>query len=270
MYVADFDASKMHFAPLTTGGAGQKQVLVFRDASSTAGGNRVEFQLCPDTAAPLECKYRLDDVKEGQNPHRRGQKVKVTDAATLAALAAIDERIVATAIERSAEWFGRTIPADQVRARYKPIAEVAHDGDDHHTMKITFKGPGAPVPTELFRLDEKTGKVSADGQLEHLELKGARVVPIVSAYALYFLGGGTQFGLSFAAEKVIYTAGRKRDVLAGFVSSTPLELEEPAADEPDLAEELHEAKRTHLTSKGVTTTGDAAESVELEDDYAAM
>lgn len=246
MYVAEFDASKMHFAPLTIGGSGQKQVLVFRDASSTAGGNRLEFQLCPDTTAPLECKYRLDEVKPDQNPLRRGQKVKITDSETLAALAAIDERIVATAIERSAEWFGKTLPADQVRARYKPIAEVARDGDDHHTMKLTIKAPGSQVPTKLFHLDDKTGKVSPEGRIGHLELKGAHVVPIVSAYGLYFLGGGTQFGLSFQAEQVIYTPGKKRDLLADFVSSKPLELaDEPAAD-------------------------DGAADVELEDDYAAM
>jgi hypothetical protein len=246
MYIADVDASKIHFAPATTGGSGQKQVLVYRDATSLTGANRVEFQLCPDVDAPLECKFRLDTVKDGENPLRRGQKVKIYDATTLAALARIDEKIVATAIERSAEWFGKTLPADQVRARYKPIAEVAKDGDDHNTMKMTVKPPGAPVPTQLHLMED--GKVRRNGaRIEHLELRGARVVPIVSAYALYFLGGGTQFGLSFQAEKMIITPGAARDVLDDFVTSKPLEVTDDAP--------LGEAP---------------AETVMLEDDYAAM
>jgi hypothetical protein len=250
MYIAEYDASKMHFEKMTLGGSGQKQVLVYRDATSTSASNRLEFQLCADVAAPLDCKYRLDTVKDDGNPLRRGQKVKLTDAMTLAALRAIDEKIVATAIERSAEWFGKTLPAEQVRMRYKPIAEVRRDGDDHHEMKFTVKMPGGAVPTKLH-LWEDGQVVPNAAQPEHLELSGAKVVPIVSAYSLYFLGGGTQFGLSFQAEKMIVTPGGPRDELSDFVSAAPLVAKRDAAD-------YRPAKVAKL------------DDVELEDDYAAM
>ena len=248
MFVADFNAANMHFEKASTGSSGQKQVLVYKDGSSTRASNRIEFQLSPDVTAPVDCKFPLDTVKEGENPLRRGQKFKLTEPQTLAALAAIDEKIIATAIERSAEWFGKTLPADQIRARYQPIAEVKKDGDDHHTMKMTVKMPGSRVPTQLH-LMEPSGKVRKHGgRAEHLELRCARVVAVVSAYSIYFLGAATQFGLAFQAEKLIITPGVEDDGLAGFVSSKPIECVSDAAA-PSATKE---------------------EEVELVDDYAAM
>ena len=75
-------------------------------------------------------------------------------------------------------------------------------------------------------------------------------MPIVSAYALYFLGGGTQFGLSFQAEKMIITPGAARDVLDDFVTSKPLKVTDDAP--------LGEPAEVVL------------DTVKLEDDYAAM
>ena len=218
MYIAELDASKIHLAPLTTGEKQQKQVLVYRDASMSAR-NRIEVQLCPDETAPLECKYRLDTVQDGQDPLRRGQKVKVYDETTLAALARIDEKIVATAIERSLEWFGKSLSAEQVRARYKFIAQVDKVGEDFHTMKFAVKAPGSKVPTQMHLLEASGDMHKHGGRTEHLELSGARVVPIVSAYSIWFLAGGKQFGLSFQAEKMLITPGQARDDLAGFTMS---------------------------------------------------
>ena len=111
---------------------------------------------------------------------------------------------------------------------------------------MTVKPPGAPVPTQLHLMED--GKVRRNGaRIEHLELR-ARVVPIVSAYAP-FLGGGTQFGLSFQAEKMIITPGSARDVLDDYVTSN--------------------RSRWPTTPRRPARRGGARHR-ELEDDYAAM
>ena len=238
-FIGDHDFSATHFAPAQVGE--KTSVLVYRNAEGAQSrrGGRLEFQLCSDADRPLVTRYGIDSVRDEGNPNRRGLALKITEPKALAALKQLDEVIVRTAIERSKEWFKKALTEEQVRARYKPVVSKVRDEDDFEVMKVKVKAGDVQVPTELH-LRDVNGRVRKHGAtIEDLERPGAEVVPIVSAYALWFMGGGSSFGLSFQVEKMIVRPGEERDTLDEFASSVPLR----AADEP-------EAKAVKLEAAG--------------------
>lgn len=240
-YVGALDTSKIHFMPVQHDPNNSRtKVDVYRNAESTTNRNRIEVQLCQDASAELiETKFGLDMVRPGEgDPNRRGLALKIKDKDTLDALHRLDEKIIATAVEHSKEWFKKVCKEDEIRLRYKPLVTKMRDEDDHETMKVKVKVGDSPVPTAMH-LREPDGTVRENGAtVEHIEKGGAKVAPIVSSTGLWFMGG-TSFGMSFQVEKMIVVPAPKRNMLDGFVTSKPFKVartESPpagaAGDEP--------------------------------------
>ena len=83
----------------------------------------------------------------------------------------------------------------------KPV--LAHERDDEtlpYLVKFKVKCTGAAVPTKIFRI-RGTSAVRANEDV--LSERGTRVVPVVSAYGLWFMAGGAAFGLCFQAERML-------------------------------------------------------------------
>ena len=228
-YVGDIDFAATHFAPAQLGE--KMSVLVYRSAeAATQKGGRLEFQLCSDSECPLTTRYGIDSVRDGESSDRRGLVLKIEEPKAVAALQQLDEVIIKTAIERSKEWFKKPLTREQVEARYKNIVSKARDDDPFHVMKVKIKTEAAKVPTELH-LKEEGGHVRKHGgRVADLERPGAEVVPVVSGYSLWFMGGGAQFGMSFQVERMIVRPSADADNLdSGFVSSKPIVVAPPPA-----------------------------------------
>lgn len=235
-YIGDMDMSKITFGPCETKD-GKTKVEVYRDASSTARGNRInKMALCRDAVNPMTTRFPIDTPREdAPNPYRRGLGITVSDPETLRALHALDDAIVKAAITNSKEWFkGKMFTEEQVRARYKPIVGPLRDGDESEGVKVKVKCPGCDYPTTLHHRDRDGRHYKNGGRVEHLTW-GAMVVPIVSAsYGLWFMGGGTQFGLSFQAESMIVIPGNTDDnTLDEFATSAPLIMADKKDTEVD-------------------------------------
>ena len=205
------------------------KVAIYRDASSTTKANRLNrVALCRDALLPLPLRYPLDTVRDDGNMYRRGLGISVTEAETAAALHAIDEVIVAKAVEFSREWFnGKSLGEEAIRARYKPLVNRVKEEDPYEVLKIKVKCPGAEVATVLHTKLPDGSHSMKKGNIEDLTY-GAYVAPIVSAsYGLWFMAGGSTFGLSMQAEEMIVVpAPKDGDSLSHFPSSAPLLVEE--------------------------------------------
>ena len=225
-YVGDMDMSKIVFGPCEIKD-GKTKVEVYRDGTSTANNNKInKLALCKDAMVPMETRFSLDNVREDSgNPYRRGLGITVTDPNTIRALRALDEVIVKAAIANSKDWFKKKEPLseDAVRVRYKPLLGPLKEGDETDGVKVKVKCPGVSYPTSLHHRDVDGRHHKNGGRIEHLT-RGAKVVPIVSAsYGLWFMGGGTQFGLSLQAEDMIIIPGdTPDDSLGQFPTSAPL------------------------------------------------
>ena len=89
----------------------------------------------------------------------------------------------------------------------KPV--LAHERDDEtlpYLVKFKVKCTGAAVPTKIFRITEPGTVVRANEDV--LSERGTRVVPVVSAYGLWFMAGGAAFGLCLQAERMLVDPGR--------------------------------------------------------------
>lgn len=242
-FVGDIDFTKIHFGPAETVN-NRTKVEFYRDSSSTAPKNKLtRVNLCADgNDAPLTMKFDLDKPnEESNNPNRRGLAVVITDPQVIANFKTFDATIVAAAVKNSQQWFKKELSKDVIEARYKPILSWDEDKQEHFMkMKVKFGTDGYPT---LIHLKEPTdgGRVRMKAGREEHFTRGAKVAPIVSAtYGLWFLGGGSQFGVSFQAEEMIVTPNEAMtDSLAHFASQRPFkvlkeedEAASPAADEP--------------------------------------
>jgi hypothetical protein len=221
-FLGDVDMSKVVLTPMQMVD-GKPRVEICRDGTSTGRNNKLIFNLCPDVEAPLEARYRLDAVRDDSDGSRRGLIVRVCDPDAVRALRALDDAIVAAALANCKEWFKKSaMSEEEVRFRYRPLLFKAQEEDDSLCTK--FKVKCAKYPTKLH-LDEGGGRVVMDGgRLHHLEERGAKVAPIVSIFGLWFMGGGSSFGVSMQAEEMVVVPGTAEPMLSNFLTKRPLEV----------------------------------------------
>ena len=241
---------------------GRTKVDVFKDSSSTAPKNKLNrFNLCRDASSPMETRYRMDSLREdGTNLEKRNLLIKVQDPIVASALHRLDERIIKEAMDKRKEWFPKEkkdISEEVIRSRYSPIIFRKDEADDFECVKVKVK-LGGKVPSVLH-LMEKDGRYRKNaGREEHVN-KGSLVVPIVGAYTgIWFMGGGSSFGLSLQVEEMLVTPGEESsDTLDHFASSAPLSI---------VHERMEEGGGVELEEEGM-----AATKVELLDpDESAM
>jgi len=231
LHISEFDVNAITFGPVEYTGPNKDKVKVdvYRDGSSTNTSNRFNrFNLCRDANEPMVTRYGLDSVRDDQrNPHRRGLTIRVSDPVTRSALEALDQRVIAKAVECSREWFGKAgkplgqrLSEDVVRDRYQPLVYFKDEGDTDKVIKIKVK-TGGDYPTAMH-LNEDGRYRKYGARDEHLTM-GARVVPIVSmSYGIWIIPGG-KFGLSLQAEEMMVTPGEcVADDLSHFASSKPI------------------------------------------------
>ena len=224
-FVGEIDMSKVHFGPMINDGTKQK-VEIHKDGSSTKPKNKLIFNLCTDPREPLECRYKLDTVREDQDGSRRGLVVKIQDPECLKALQALDDAVIAHALKNCKELFKKNLSEDEIRLRYKPLVFKAKDEDEEFSVKFKVKCKG--YPTELHLLHDDNTIEEKAGTLEHLSENGAYACPILSAYGLWFMGGNS-FGITIQAEKMVVKPGAPRATLSEFCSKTPLEATQKRA-----------------------------------------
>lgn len=210
-HVADIDMSKVVFKPLVMEG-GRPRVELARDATTKS---KFFFNLCAKATEPFELRYRLDSVQEGSDGSRRGLSVKIQDERTRAAIQALDDAVVAAGVANSKEWFKKTMTEVEVRARHKPL--LAYAEDDSGICSLKFKVKCGQYKTKLHLLQEGNKVIMNGATLDDLNERSSRVAPILSIYGVYFMGGGSQFGISVQAEEMFVLPGPKDGLLSNFL-----------------------------------------------------
>ena len=207
-------------------------------------GEKLFVQLTKDFQDPLPCKYVLDRPRD-ENPDRRGQAIVLSDPTVLKQLQTLDDTIVDYAFTHQKEFFKREgLSREVIADRYEKIVK-RRPGEDEEYMKFKIKVGKSLYPTKLHkmvgdRLFKDKGKVS------DLEIGGVCMSPVLSAYGLYFIGGGG-FGISFQAEECVYTPGEISSKLGNLHTKRPFTVvqedeenddEEPPSKKVELLEEF--------------------------------
>lgn len=216
---SEIDLGKCKFTPMYKADDRQRVDITLQT------GRKVLFQLC-DVHEPCKCKYPLDRVQEdAADKTRRGQALILTDPNVVDNFRALDERIIELAMEHQKDWFKAKTPLseDTIRDRYRSILRKYNEEDEHYYIKFKVKVDGSRVPTKLHKVNAD-GKVAENrGRVEDLERHECTMAPILSAFGLYFTGGGASFGISFQAEEIVYTSPSKQP-LSNFSSKRPIEV----------------------------------------------
>lgn len=254
-FVGDVDMTQVHFGPMQNDGTRQK-VEMHRDATSNKSSNKLVFNLCKDARKPFACRYRLDTVREDQDGSRRGLIVRIQDESVQHALQALDDQVVQHALKNCKEFFKKSNMTEaEVRLRYKALVTKVKEEDEDFCIKFKVKCKGWPTVLHLLR-DDRT--IEEDGAtLEDISQNGAYVAPILSAYGLWFMGGGTSFGVTIQAERMVVKKGAPRPALDEFTfTDTPLQTVKRQRVEEDASVDAEE-----FAAEGRTST------CGLEDDF---
>ena len=266
-FLGDFDVTTVEFGPVDDTGK-QKNAKVFDKNKKTIAWNLTD---CSITKL-LDARFALDPLRDqqdgtGTNSTRRGQAVVIEDERVERVLEALDELIVNYAAEHSQEFFKKKLTKEAVQLRYKKTLDKK-DGDERPYMKFKIKFAPGPYPTELHLLTAD-GKVIENGaKMEDLQKFGAKMSAVLTFYGLWFMGGGTQFGASIQAEKMIVKPGVGRSSLAAFATSTPLVVstktreEEMPPETPEKAEEGVEEDDSKKRKREDSVPAETAEQTE--------
>lgn len=242
-FIGDVDIKQVVFGPFTT--VDQKQrVDVFRDATS----KKLLFNLCPNAETLFDSRYRLDTPAEGSDGSRRGLTVALNDERARQSLQMLDDRIVETAVANSKEWFKKKLSEVEVRARYKPLVFRANDDDLFACTK--FKVKCAKFPTKLHLTLPDGVRVPEGGSLDDLGQRNVKVAPILSIFGLWFMGGGSTFGVSMQAEEILILRGDTENPMSNFNFTAPV---------------VFRQMTTHVETGGEETTDPPAKRVKTED-----
>lgn len=224
--MSEFDVDSLEFSkPYSDQG---KMKVDIKSKDSNRKG--MQFQLCSDFQEPYRARYPLDKVQDEPgnqgNPERRGQAICIDDDKVLSVLQKLDEKIVDFACEHSQELFKSKNPLhrDIVMSKYQPIVTSNNkrdESDAEYYMKFKVKVETAKVLTKLHLYDPSTREVRPNkASVEHLEQRDCKLAPRLSAFGLWFMGGGSKFGLALQAEELIVTPGKDMDPIAAFATNT--------------------------------------------------
>jgi len=137
-------------------------------------------------------------------------------------LSKIDEKVVNIALKESKPWFKRELPADVVKANYRP------------SLKFSDKGEFAPLLNLKIPIDKKHQRPAIEVYSNHdlapselLTNRGGKIIAIIEPRSIWFLGGAT-FGISWIVlqAKVLETGGSSRLVGYGFVEDALEDVDE--------------------------------------------
>ena len=261
-HICDFDMKAVTYGP-TKNIDGKVQVEIFRDCTSTAKQNRfTRVNLCKDAADPMVPLWDLDGLRDDQaNPDKRGWAIKVTDEGTRAALEGLNESLVQEAMKRSKEWFkGKQLDEATIRDRVHPLLNkhAREDGEVDY-VKIKIKCGKALYPTKIH-IKQPDGSYDKNaGTVEDLT-RDALVVPVLSwssPMSVWFMAGGSKFGLSLLAEELFVTRGAEEEDAPKIRSSVPIKWSKrTAADALEDSEEVEGAGPKKAKSGEVTLEGE--------------
>lgn len=243
-FVGDVDFSKLCFGNFQNKD-GKQSVEVWADASNTTNKNKPKFQLCQFVDEPNEVRFPLDPIRydatgKATNEDRRGIKVKLTPAQE-ASLLVLDMKIVAAAVKNSKEWFKKELTEEQVMLRYHPVVHKAVETDDFNSMGFKVKTGNSSWPTTLNLMLPNGKFVENGGKISHIDKGvGIRVAPILSAFSIWFMGGGAQFGISFSCDKMVVSPGTVQTSMSEFTSRAPVEIVQAEENDVTLEEEDEE------------------------------
>jgi len=208
MFAKDTDLSKLTYYAPTTNKNGGKVVHVSTVPGSSDWSHKLRFQMSENEQTNLQTAvWGLSSPPSTggpvADPSRKKLELTIESDALLEFLQELDERNVKTAVEKSPEWFKKTIDEDQVRNMYVPLVKAAQQPGGRPTIVVKVKCDQKAYPTNVFTMQAP----SADGTLNYAKglpdiiTRNAKCLVACETVGLWFMS--RQFGMSMTATNVM-------------------------------------------------------------------
>lgn len=220
MFCSAIDLGKLEYRDLTTNRNGGKMVQVSTVPGSADWNDKIRFQMSEDDQTHLQTAvWPLSTPLQGQDGSRRTFELTVESPALDDFLAALDDKNIDMASDKSEDWFKKKLERPTVEGMYVYMRKVSENG-----MKPTVKvkvGCGSTRPTNIFvvtNVDAQSGALTYVRGTHDDLVKGIKALVMVETTGLWFMN--RTFGMSLnATEILVFPQKRNASGITAFTLS---------------------------------------------------
>jgi hypothetical protein len=230
MFCSHFDCSNFDYKSPVKNKSGGQVVYVSTMPGSTDIKDRLRFQMSENENENRQSMvWGLSTPLAGQDVNRRTLELTIESPALLKFLQDLDTKNKKTAMQKSQEWWRKTLTAEDIDHRYIALVKPPYKEGAKHTVRVKVK-MGEQTPTKIFvAVDEKNPdgslaySVGGTGDLE----KNSQCLVVAESSGLWFMSH--TFGMSLNATELLVWPNRRQEGMGAFSFSSSAKWQQAAA-----------------------------------------
>ena len=235
MFCTKIDIANLEYKEPQNNRSGGKVVHVSTVPGSAEWKDRIRFQMSEDQSQNLQqAVWGLGTPLAGQDASRRTLELSVESPALNDFLQKMDERNIKTAVEKSPNWFKKSVDEGAVTNMYVPLLKPPVKEDAKATVRVKVKC--GDYPTNIYVVDDVS-----DGKLSYHKggpddlARNVKCMVMVETVGLWFMS--RQFGMSLTATEIIVWPNRRASGIDAFTLSNDIQLHKNAEQNVIMSEQ---------------------------------
>ena len=203
MFCTAINIDQLEYKEPTNNRSGGKVVHVSTVPGSSEWKDKIRFQMSEDQSVNLQTAiWGLSQPLQSQDASRRTLELSIESPHLYEFLTKLDEKNINTAVEKSPQWFKKTMDKTAVEAMYTYLVKAPAKEGAKHTVRVKVKC--ADYPTSIYVVDEKA---SQNGKLVYHKggpddlVRNSKCMVMVETVGLWFMS--RQFGMSLTASEIL-------------------------------------------------------------------
>ena len=236
MFCTGVDLNVLEYKPPTNNRSGGKVVNVSTVPGSSDFKDKIRFQMSESDKENLQTAvWGLSTPMQGQDAARRTLELTVESPELHKFLDTLDEKNIQMAVDKSQEWFKKTMTKEAVDPMYVRMLKPPSKPDAKPTVRVKVKC--ADYPTNVYIVTD----TDSDGNLTYVRgthedlTRNVKCLVIAETVGLWFMS--RQFGMSLTATEILVWPNRRSTGIDAFNLSdkTKLSLQSTPKIAPSLA-----------------------------------
>lgn len=225
MFCNKIEIDKLEYKTPTSNRSGGKVVHVSTVAGSSDYKDRIRFQMSEDDKTNRQTAiWGLSTPLPTQDNSRRTLELTIESPDLAAFLNKIDEQNVKTALEKSPEWFKKTLDENDIKHMYVRLVKPPSNESKEPKPTCRVKVKCGDYPTNIYVVQD----TDPEGNLTYVRgspddlARGVKCVVICETVGLWFMS--RQFGMSLTATEILVWPNRRSTGIDAFTLTSSTKL----------------------------------------------
>lgn len=230
MFCTAINIDQLEYKEPTNNRSNGKVVHVSTVPGSSEWKDKIRFQMSEDQSVNLQTAvWGLSQPLATQDASRRTLELSIESPQLYDFLTKLDEKNIATAVEKAPTWFKKANDRASVEAMYTYLVKPPAKEGAKPTVRVKVKC--GDYPTSIYVIDEKA---SQNGKLVYHKggpddlTRNSKCMVMAETVGLWFMS--RQFGMSLTASEILVWPARRASGIDAFTLSNDTVLYQ--ANEP--------------------------------------